>query len=106
MLCGVCFSTITWTSKKLSNGKTAYYSANCTVDSSKLKPLGGTFSMDATTCIPSCNARNADVFQASVSGCFCYKRDKAVAPFPFKEIKSSVSKYPYYCGCIEAGSGK
>lgn len=106
MLLGVCFSTITWTSMKLSNGKTAYYSASCSVDWSKLKPLGGTFNMDASSCIPVCNAKSADVFDASVSGCFCFKRDKAVAPYPFNEIKNSDSKYPHYCGCIEPSSGK
>ena len=104
MLFGVCFSKITWTSKKLENGKTAYYSAHCMVNSSQLKHLGGTFNTDASSCIPVCNRKGADVFDASVSGCFCYKRNKAIAPFPFAEIDDSTS--PHYCGCIEVGSGK
>ena len=102
MLCGVCFSTITWTSKSLSNSKTAYYSANCGVVSSKLKSVGKHWAITVSQCISMCN--NADVFTFDGSSnliCSCFQRNKTVAPYPFYEVKSPTT----YCGCIESARG-
>ena len=102
LLFGVCFGTIKWTSKKLSNGRTAYFSANCDVDYSKLKFLDGTFDPSLTNCIDECNTLGANVFYSTLGQCLCYKRDKSVAPYPYKEVTDST----HYCGCIEStGSG-
>jgi len=102
MLFGVCFSKITWTSQKLSNGKTAYYSAHCMVNSFQITSLGSSLNTEVTSCIPVCDGKGANVFETTTTGCFCYKRDKAVVPNPFAEIDDSTS--PRYCGCIEAAS--
>ena len=102
LLFGVCFGTIKWTTKKLSNGRTAYYSANCDVDYPKLKFLDGTYDPSLTNCIDFCNTLGANVFYSDPGQCLCYQRDKSVAPYPYKEVTDS----RHYCGCIEStGSG-
>ena len=108
MLLGVCFGAITWTSMSIPNGRTAYYSANCTVDKSKVKSVTGFWTMTLSQCITNCNlnfAKGANVFSydATSVSCYCYQRNKAVAPYPFIEMKQADKSY---CGCIEPSSAK
>ena len=104
MLLGVCFGAITWTSMSIPNGRTAYYSANCAVDKSKVKSVTGGWTT-LSKCITNCNANRANVFSydATSVSCYCYQRNKAVAPYPFIEKKQADKSY---CGCIEPSSAK
>ena len=98
LLLGVCFGTIRdpnfWTTKKLSNGRKAYYSANCYVDNAQVKFIRSTSDPSLTNCIDGCNTFGAKFFSSTEWLCRCYQYGKTVARFPFKDVTDST----YYCG--------
>ena len=105
MLLGVCFGAITWTSMSIPT--TAYYSANCAVDKSKVKSVTGGWTT-LSKCITNCNANRANVFSydATSVSCYCYQRTTTnmdVGLYPFIEMKQADKSY---CGYIKHSSAK
>ena len=100
-----CSSAFQWQKvQNLNQGKMGYYSLGCTVASSKVSSLGGSFNQEPVGCMNNCIGRGGDVIDVSVSGCFCFKRDMTKAPRPFIDNAGTATN-KQACGCIESASG-
>ena len=101
-----CSSAFNWQKvQNLNQGKTGYYSVGCRVDSGQVSSLGlRSFESDPAMCMNTCIRYGGNVFDASVSGCSCYKRDMTKAPMPYIDnVGTDGDKKA--CGCIESASG-
>jgi len=99
-----CSSAFNWQQvQNLNQGKTGYYSVGCTVDRNQVSSLGGSFDQEPARCMNNCIGRGGDVFDVSVSGCFCFKRDMTKNPMPYIDnVGTATNKQA--CGCIESAS--
>ena len=80
------------------------YSLGCIVDRDQVPRVGGSFASDPAMCMNTCIRYGGNVFDASVSGCSCYKRDMTKAPMPYIDnVGTDGDKMS--CGCIESASG-
>jgi hypothetical protein len=88
----------------LQQGKTGYYSVGCSVDTTQVTSLGTTSAQQPVMCMNNCISRGGDVFDVSVSGCLCFKRDMSKAPRPFIDNVDSSPVSMQACGIIESDS--
>ena len=100
-----CSSAFNWQLvQNLSQGKMDYYSLGCIVDRDQVPRVGGSFASDPAMCMNTCIYYGGDVFDASVSGCYCGKRDMTKAPMPYIDNFDNSPTSKQACGCIESAS--
>jgi hypothetical protein len=100
-----CSSAFNWQQiQGLKQGKTGYYSDGCSVDWNQATSLGETSAHQLSMCMNNCISRGGDVFDVSVSGCICGKRDMSKAPRPFIDNYDSSPISMQACGSIESTS--
>jgi hypothetical protein len=98
-----CSNAFNWIQiQNLKQGKTGYYSVGCSVDWDQALYLGATSAQEPGMCMNNCISRGCDVFDVSVSGCSCFKRDMAKNPMPFVDNLDHSPTSKQACGCMES----